>query len=227
MSQDQIFATGEGDRWFERNCTALSNAERLSDDPPLYLLELCGIVPSQVLEVGASNGYRLDTLRLRHGCRVVAVEPSLTAIEDGQRRYPAIQFLCGLASAIPIEQSGQFDLVIIHFVLHWVDRSMLLSSVAEIDRMVADGGHLLIGDFHPATPERVAYHHLPNDEIWTYKQDYAEVFIASGIYNRVAALSFDHAGHRVAADVAPENRIQVALLRKSLHQGYPIRTLDR
>jgi SAM-dependent methyltransferase len=225
MSQDRIFATGEGDRWFERNNAALHNADRLANDPPLSLLELSGVSPSHVLEVGASNGYRLEALRLRYGCRAVAVEPSPAAIKDGQRRYPDVQFLCGLASAIPIEQSGQFDLVIVHFVLHWIDRSMLLRSVAELDRMVANDGCLLIGDFYPATPERVVYHHLPHGDVWTYKQDYTEVFVASGLYSRVAALTFDHTGHQCTTDVAPENRIQVVLLRKSLSQGYPARAL--
>ena len=225
MSQDQIFAASEGDHWFERNRVTLSSADRLVHDPPLRLLEICSITPAYVLEVGASNGYRLNTLRERYGCRAVAVEPSEAAIKDGEQRYPSIQFLNGVASAIPIKENGQFDLVLVHFILHWVDRSTLLGSIAEIDRMVGDNGYLLIGDFYPATPERVAYHHLPDGDVWTYKQDYTEVFIASGLYSRVAVQTFDHTGSSVSASVVPENRIQVSLLRKSLREGYPARTL--
>lgn len=220
MTQDQVFSTGEGDRWFLRNRSALADADRLVDDPVIRLLEITALMPERVLEIGASNGYRLHALHARMNCEVTAVEPSQEAIDDGRRKYPAVTFFSGLASDIPIDENARFDLVIVNFVLHWVDRSTLLRSVAEIDRMVADGGYLLIGDFYPVRPERVAYHHLPGTDVATYKQSYADIFIASVLYEEVAALTFDHTNHQIRPDADGDNRIRVSLLRKSLHGKY-------
>lgn len=220
ISQDDIFAGGEGDRWFLRNREGLTNEAAVSSDMVLRLLDVSGVRPSRVLEIGASNGYRLDRLRAAFDCEVTAVEPSSAAIEDGRRRYPSVVFRQGVASALPIEGDGTFDLVIVNFVFHWMDRSTLLRSVAEIDRMVAGGGFLVVGDFFPPYPMRVAYHHLPDREVWTYKQAYAEMFIASVIYREVAALTFDHGTHEIRSDSPPGDRARAILLRKSLDEGY-------
>jgi SAM-dependent methyltransferase len=118
-----------------------------------------------------------------------AVEISADAIGDGRKRYPDIEFLSGLACDLPVETGRQLDLVIISFVLHWIDRSTLLRSVAEIDRVVRPLGHLVIADFLRAAPERVDYHHLPGADVWTYKQDYAEVFVASSLYEHLAIVT--------------------------------------
>ena len=42
----------------------------------------------------------------------------------------------------------------------------MLRSVAEIDRVLPDGGFLLIGDFYPSLPQRVRYHHLPDQDVF-------------------------------------------------------------
>jgi SAM-dependent methyltransferase len=229
MIQDSVFAEHEGNQWFERNSAALSHADRLRHDPVLRLIDLAGLMPVQVLEIGASNGYRLQTLHTTYGCAATAVEPSLAAINDGRARYPAIRFVQGVANDIPLAATERFDLVIVNFVLHWIDRTTLLRSVAEIDRLVQDGGYLIIGDFYPAAPERVPYHHLPQAGIWTYKQDYPQLFLASNLYALVAQHAFHHATQQFQADVAPNERAQVALLRKTLtahYQSVALHTLD-
>lgn len=220
MIQDKIFAEGEGDRWFARNADALVAADRAALDPILRLVKLSGLSPRRILEVGASNGYRLHELNAAFGAEVTAVEPSQAAIDDGQRRYPSVRFLCGLASAIPIADDYGFDLVIVNFVLHWVDRSTLLRSLAEIDRMVADGGYLAVGDFYPAYPERVVYHHLPEANVSTFKQSYSDVFVATNLYEPSLSFVLDHSTHRIQPDASSDNRSQVCLLRKSLHGRY-------
>lgn len=55
MTQDKIFLEFRGDNRYERNKKFLK-AEK---DIPILLVELCGIKPIMILEVGASNGYRL------------------------------------------------------------------------------------------------------------------------------------------------------------------------
>ena len=169
-SQDQIFVAFEGDKWFERNRDALERFDPESDFP-LRLVELYHLRPYSVLEVGAANGYRLAAISERYGARVVAVEPSVEAIVDGETRFPDVEFVRGGASAIPLQEL--FDLIIVNFVFHWIDRTNLLRSVAEIDRLLVGGGFLIIGDFYPSNLTKVRYHHLSEEEVYTYKQNYA------------------------------------------------------
>jgi len=220
MNQDEVFLQGEGDRWLARNKDAISNPERLVNDHVIGTMTMMNLAPQSVLEIGASNGWRLHEISRRFGCRVTAVEPSSQAIQDGQAHFPDVQFLRGTASELPLDAQTRFDLVIANFVLHWVDRSTLLRSVAEIDRVITNGGFLLIGDFHPSLPQRVRYHHLPDQDVWTYKQNYADIFLASNLYEMIASYSFDHSTHALRSDVRPQDRSQVTLLRKCLRGRY-------
>jgi SAM-dependent methyltransferase len=220
MNQDEVFLESEGDRWLARNKAAILKPENLANDHVIGAITMMNLRPQSVLEIGASNGWRLNEIAQRFGCRVTAVEPSSAAIQDGQTRFPTVQFLRGTASELPLEAQSRFDLVIVNFVLHWVDRSTLLRSVAEIDRVLAEDGFLSIGDFYPSFPQRVRYHHLPEQDVWTYKQNYADVFLASNLYEMVASYSFDHATHALRSDVQPEDRAQVALLRKCIGGRY-------
>ncbi len=81
MSQEEIFKNQEADNWFLRNKDGLSPKE----DFITYLIDLYGAVnkDSNVIELGASNGYRLAKLHEKYGCKVYAVEPSKKALEDG------------------------------------------------------------------------------------------------------------------------------------------------
>jgi len=209
-TQDEIFTASEADQWFERNKHVL---QRLDDgDIPLRLAELYKLAPRSVLEIGAANGYRVAEIARRTGARAVAIEPSPRAIEDGRTRFPNVEFHQGQARELPVE--GTFDLVIVHFVLHWIDRRNLLRCVAEIDRVVADGGCLLIGDFHPWHPARNKYHHLPDADVMTYKQDYSQIFVATEQYQPVGMLT--GYGFQLDAAVPDDRRAGVTLLRKRL-----------
>jgi SAM-dependent methyltransferase len=218
-TQDGVFVASEGDRWFERNSAAI---ERLDPKRDLVtrLFDLYQLAPKTIAELGAANGFRVAALAERLGAKATAVEPSARAIADGRARFPHVEYLQGEARALPLAQDRQFDVVIINFVLHWIDRSTLLRSVSEVDRVVADGGYLLIGDFYPWVPTQVKYHHLPDAEVYTYKQDYAEIFLASRTYQPVGLLTAD--GHTISSDVDDDRRYGAWLLRKRLRGGYKL-----
>jgi SAM-dependent methyltransferase len=216
-NQDNLFAASEADRYFDRNKSALREVD-WSADPPLRLMELYRLQPRSALEIGAANGCRLAAIAERWGTKVTAVEPSAQAIADGQARFPEVRFLQATASAIPLQ--CQFDLVIVNFVLHWIARETLLRSIAEIDRLLVAGGCLILGDFAPSNRVRVRYHHRPEEEIYTYKQNYPAVFLASGLYHTVAALTSSHGSPNHLADVAEHERTGVWLLRKLLVEHY-------
>lgn len=217
VDQDEIFASSEGDRWFERNADTLLRVEADSD-PIIRAIDRHGIRPRAVLEVGAANGFRLAMIARRTGARTVGVEPAAKAVADGRARYPEVDLRPGLASALPVE--GMFDLVVVNFVLHWVGRPRLLAAVAEIDRVLDDGGHLIVGDFLPGHLTRTAYAHLPGAGVETFKQDYAEVFVASGLYERVARVTGAHGVVGPVADAPEHERTAVTVLRKRLRDLY-------
>ncbi|HXG51798.1 MAG TPA: class I SAM-dependent methyltransferase [candidate division Zixibacteria bacterium] len=216
MQQDSLFALGEGDRWFARNRAALRNFDP-GADLPLRLLELYGLGPRSVLEIGAADGFRLAEIRARTGARGVAVEPSARAAAEGRARFPDIEFVRGIAHAVPLR--GAFDLVIVNFVFHWISRANLLRAIAEVDRLVADGGSLILGDFQPSNRFQIPYHHLPASEVYTFKQDYAASFLASGLYHPVCLLTRGHGARRLQAGVAEDQRIGAWLLHKA-EQGH-------
>lgn len=216
-SQDQIFASNESDKWFERNRDALKGFDP-EDDFPLKLIELYHIQPDNVLEVGAANGSRLAVISELYNARVVAVEPSVEAILNGKTRFPRVEFIRAGASAIPLLEL--FDLIIVNFVFHWIDRANLLRSVAEIDRLLIDGGYLIIGDFSPSNLTMVRYHHLQDQEVYTYKQNYAATFLASGLYHSVCLMTGDHAFKAPKGDVSDNDRIGIWMLRKMLNEHY-------
>ena len=223
-SQDKIFADFEGDRWFARNNPQLEKFDPRVD-PVCRLIELYGLKPRKVIEVGAANGVRLEVIRQRYQSNVIAIDVSSQALADGRSKFPHIKFVRGVAHAIPTKEI--FDLVIVNFVFHWIDRSNLLRSVGEIDCVVMDGGFLVIGDFYPSNFTKVRYHHSPDDEVYTYKQNYAAIFEASGLYSHVCLLTEEHSSGGFEGEVSEDGRRGAWLLHKKLGERYIERTLRR
>lgn len=217
MTQDRVFVASEGNRWFRRNKTALEQFDPRTD-PPLTVIRQYDLHPHSVLEIGGANGVRLAAIHDLRAARVVAVEASAEAIRDGRLRFPAVEFVQGEASALPVR--GEFDLVIVNFVFHWIDRRNLLRTVAEVDRVLADEGFLIVGDFYPSAATRVRYHHLPERDIHTYKQDYAAVFVASQLYRPVCLLTGTHAPSTSSGGGDEANRTGVWLLQKTRTKLY-------
>jgi ubiquinone/menaquinone biosynthesis C-methylase UbiE len=210
MSQKDIFLKSEGNKWFERNKESIISAE---DDFPIKIMEMYNIQPKKILEIGCSNGFRLNRLKERFNCECCGVEPSKKAIEDGKTRYQKIKLVQGICSDIPLDE--KFDIIIVNFVLHWVDREDLFKCVNEINRLLKKEGHLVIGDFFPDKPITNKYHHLPNEDVMTFKQDYASLFISLKNYIHIAHLSTSHESMRkLKSEKESDERISVSLLFK-------------
>ncbi len=211
--QTEAFAQSEGDAYFKRNRRISFD---LDADPLSGLLRMAAIRPISVTEIGASRGDRVAAVARRYNCRAVAVDPSQAAVDEGRRAHPEVEFHVGTMDAVPMDEV--FEVVLVNFVFHWVGRADLLRSVAEIDRLVADGGHLAVGDFLPPALARTPYHH--RDGLWTYKQDYAEIFVASGLYCRVASIAGRYQGTVPSGEATPTDRASFTLLHKCLHCHY-------
>jgi SAM-dependent methyltransferase len=211
FNQDYVFENSEGDKWFDRNAEALNSFDA-DNDLPFRLIRMYDLDPESVFEIGAANGARLAALKKEMSIsKAVAIEPSEKAILDGMNRYAGIQFIRSVAMKIPLEIT--FDLGIVNFVLHWIDRRSLLHSIAEIDRLINDKGFLIIGDFFPSYPSKVRYHYT-KQKVYTFKQNYVNIFVASGLYHIVGTLTTKHSSPGLEFDASSQSRIGTWLLQK-------------
>lgn len=215
MIQDEIFRLYEGDNYLKRRKQSLrSDKDRIKDDLPLTLIQRNQITFHSVAEVGAYNGFRLAELIKNYGCTAVAFEPALLSIADGKRKFPDITFHRNTAAQLEADDEC-FDLVIIDFVFHWIDRRMLLRSVAEIDRILKPDGWLVVGDMWTDHPSRTRYHHIQDKDVWTYKQNYCDIFLSTNCYRQLDAIE------RPSSQIDPVPRC-CALLQKTLSGRYPV-----
>ena len=216
--QEEVFGTSEGDHWYQRNAKAM-DTKQAEADKVIQLLDFVGHQPKSVLEVGCADGYRLEFFRERYGSTAAGIEISPEAIEAGKQKYPEIDLSVGSASDLSAYETGAFDCVIMYGVFVWIDRSLLLKVCAELDRVLADGGIIIISDFYPDTPRKVDYHHV-DDEVWTYKQDYAAIFSATNLYTEEAHLNFSLATKEVGVGIEYRDRYCIKALRKDLDGRY-------
>lgn len=224
MNQDKIFFKKEGDNWFEKNKKLLASDAFQEKDVILKLIEKNLIKPMRVLEIGGSNGWRLNLINIKYNASCIDIDPSRKALTSGRKKFPKIKFKKGLANKLPLNKA-RFDLVIVNFVLHWIDRTSLLFSIAEIDSVVKDGGYLILGDFFPQIPTRVYYHHLPKLNLYTYKQDYARIFLDSGIYEIVDEVIFPHNNPK-SNTFSLDDRAKCTVLRKKQEELYKKKGLN-
>lgn len=180
-SQNDVFFNGEGDAYYRRN----KDIDETSIDRPLQMIPE---PPTRVLDIGCSLAYRLAAIRKKYGCECVGIDPSQQVVEEEGKKYPDITFIRSFAHDIPIEKP--FDLVIAQLVFTWISRETLLQSVAEIDRLTSK--YLIIGDFHPPKPIKRKYHHVQDGSVWSYKQDYTQLFLSTGLYKVVKQEIYDY-----------------------------------
>jgi SAM-dependent methyltransferase len=208
-SQRDAFLAGEADAWFARNETPIPTPEERLTRLRAHLPD----TPS-VLEMGCSDGRKLAEVADRRPGRYVGIDPSAAAIAAGRTRWPDLELHVGSADALPVDE--RFDAVILGFFLYLCDRELLPRVVAEADRVLRDGGALVIVDFDPPSPRRRRYRH--HDGIWSYKMDYPSLFLALPSYSLAEKVPFSEHGAGWTADES--ERIAMSILRKERETGY-------
>lgn len=192
MRQSAEFLAGEGDAWFSRNKSHLSEvATDPAADPVIIWLRQQKCRSAATLEIGCSNGWRLTALRDLVGGRACGVEPSAAAVADGLRRDPTLDLRRGTADRIPFDDH-QFDLIVFGFCLYLCDRADLFQIAAEADRVLKPGGSIVIYDFDPAGPEVTPYRHLPG--LSSYRLDYVKMFDWHPAYQAIGGFVCPHPG---------------------------------
>jgi ubiquinone/menaquinone biosynthesis C-methylase UbiE len=172
----------------------------------------------RVLELGCANGYVLEQLRRQTGCACQGVDPSSLAIHNGSSRYPALSLSIGTADDLDLAD-GSFDVVLLGFCLYVTGRPRLPRVVAEVDRVLVDGGRLLLTDFDPIIPHRRADKHQPG--LASFKTQYAGLWLANPQYVLVEKISFSHQAQTFHDDPA-ERVASWALAKQPIEIAYPL-----
>jgi SAM-dependent methyltransferase len=181
-SQEQVFLEKEADAWFTRNA-AVAIKPVSADHRVLQALTNVAISEEgTMLDIGGAAGQLSAGFLTAHpGWTAYVVEPSASAIASGKKAFPQLEFMQGsIAQAEGMPWTG-VDMVVVSGVFAWVDRLLLSRAVANVDSALKDGGLLVISDFDPSFLRANPYKHHPG--LFTYKQDYADVFKALGIYH--------------------------------------------
>jgi ubiquinone/menaquinone biosynthesis C-methylase UbiE len=115
-------------------------------------LEVAPLEPgSRVLDVGCGTGAHLALYAAR-GAEVTGVDTSTAMLKEARRRLgPEVRLVQAEAAALPFGD-GRFDLVVAMTVLHEFASGQRRAVLAEMRRMAAPRGRLLVIDHHPGRP---------------------------------------------------------------------------
>lgn len=213
-TQDKIFVK-EGDNWFIRNnCEPGREFEALG-----YLRHQPDFKPKKILDIGCSNGKKLGQILNLYGrlAQGFGLDPSRLAIKNGQKEFPRLKLRHGFSHDLSFFKDDSFDLIIMSFVWHWIDRKKLLQTVSEVDRVLKNKGRLIILDFAPPFSCKVKYHHLPRQKVYTFKQPYWDIFAATQIYSLAYLEEFQH---DKKAGFDNRNLCKMAVLEKRIESNY-------
>jgi ubiquinone/menaquinone biosynthesis C-methylase UbiE len=215
----------EADAWHERNVGKIVESdtlETLASDPVLLALCEAKHIPiggMHVFEIGCGNGYRLAAIRDHWFLECYGCDLSKAAIEDGVRRYGTENLHIGWREAknlkgIPTEG---FDMVIYGFCLYACDPADLFQIAREGDRILKDGGYLVIYDFLPDHPHSRNYKY--DRALRTYKHDYSKLWLAHPSYTIAHQRVF---AHEDGEEINHDTRVAVTILKKNVEGGFPL-----
>jgi ubiquinone/menaquinone biosynthesis C-methylase UbiE len=179
MNKD-IFLKFEGDNFFNRNI----NNFNINDDIIINNLKIIlnkNKNSLNILEIGCSNGYRLNELNsLFPNNEYYGIDPSEKAINYGTNNFKDINFKISTCDKLEFFEDNKFDIILIPFVFMYIDRDLLLKSTYEIDRILKNNGKIIITDFYSNRPRKNKYKYIDNTFI--YKQNFYKIFTSTNNY---------------------------------------------
>jgi ubiquinone/menaquinone biosynthesis C-methylase UbiE len=197
MKQSEVFYQSEGDAWYERN----KDVSR-EHDPVLAAMRYCKIKPMAVMEIGCGDGWRLARIQETYP------EAYVTGLDASEKAMMNQKHLMGWGVApadLEIFPDGRFDLVIFGFCLYVMDREDLFETVYRTDKILKDGGYLIIHDFYSKLPYSNAYVH--KEGIRSYKMDYAALWLSHPYYSVVNREIFGTHGDALTTVVVLQKKV--------------------
>lgn len=218
--QKDAFTTYEADAWFSRNQDYLKKYS-VQNDKVVSLLTGYNLLPGNVLEIGCSAGHRLNGIKSLHkDCNVYGIEPSKKAIEYGQQNFPTINLCEGTADDLSAYGNESMDVIIVGFVFYVIDRNIVFKVISEIDRVLKNGGALIIVDFFSETSLKNEYQHIKDFRAYSFKQNYDEIFTSSKLYYLLDKSTLNHDTKSLDASNDYFNKYSISMLKKDINASY-------
>jgi ubiquinone/menaquinone biosynthesis C-methylase UbiE len=214
VGQKKEFLRAEGDAYFDRNQTEFV-ADR---DPVVLALAHLSSNHRSILEIGCGHGGRVAALAQIYNAAGYGIDPSSRAITHAATHYPRVDYKVGTADNLPYEKD-LFDLVIFGFCLYLCDVDDHFTIVNEANRVLRDGGFLVIYDFIASSPFKNAYQHKPG--LHSYKMTWSNMFTCHPSYTLVARQYAEMRGKRTFHS---NELLVVDVLRKDLAAAFPNRS---
>lgn len=216
-SQSETFLQSEGDAWYSRNREKLDSSKAetfeinfISDSLVPFQSSI-----SNILEIGCGSGEKLAKLAENFKASGFGLDPSQMAINKAteltKHHNSKLNFEVGLATDLPY-QNEVFDLVFFGFCLYLVPPSETYRAVMEANRVLKYGGFVAILDFDYGSLKVNPYKHAAG--VFSYKNNYSQIFTSSGNFSLVNKWSFNHASKYFTQD--REERISIEILYKEL-----------
>lgn len=216
MNSKDIFLKNEGDAYYLRNQKSLNEDVGLDVVFYTHFLLSNHFENIKIVEIGASNGRNLNFFNNNLKCEVAGIEPSSKAILDGNNTFFKGEkvLIKGSSDYLPYDDES-VDVVMFGFSLFWVDRKYLFKSISEADRILKNGGFLFITDFDTVNPyKRINVH---NKDTYTYKMNYANLFLSNPQYCLVEKKQYSHNTSNFDFDV--QERVSAQILYKDFEDN--------
>lgn len=220
-TQKNAFLEYEADAWFQRNKSIIESYS-INRDRVISLLEYYDLHSGNILEIGCSAGYRLNGIIQRFGeeVKVFGIDPSNAAIDFGKKSYPRVNFTKGTADNLNVYGEGSMNVVIVGFVFYVIDREIFFKVISEIDRVLKNGGVLIIVDFFSEAALKNVYEHIKDFKAYAFKQNYDEVFTASKLYYLLDKSTWSHSTKELDASSNYHDKYSISLLKKDISASY-------
>ena len=209
MNQKKIFLNKEGDQWFKRNSNRhLGNFIDININSFIPLVK----DKDKILEIGTSDGRILDYLSIKvpkFNLSLFGIDPSYESINSGSQKYPNLNLKQGTSDQIEFDDN-YFNIVILGYCLYLVDRELLFKTISEVDRILKQGGYLVITDFETPFPVKRNYEH--SEGCFTYKNNYSNFFLGGGHYSLVNKIPYFHSTDIFNPDI--NERVSTSVLYK-------------
>lgn len=219
-NQKESFLAYEANAWFERNLSVIEKYDA-NRDRVITLVKEYNLRPTKILEIGSSAGYRINALKtIYNDCEVYGIDPSVDAIQYGKEHFSDVNFIHGTADKLDDFQNQSVDIVIVGFVFYVIDRDILFKVISEIDRVLKNGGILIIVDFFSEKSLRNVYEHINEFTAFSFKQNYDEIFTSSKLYYLLDKSTWNHSEKIPDATDNYFDKYSISLLKKDMNASY-------
>jgi ubiquinone/menaquinone biosynthesis C-methylase UbiE len=139
--------------------------------------DLRSLAPARVLDVGCGTGQLTARIQasLQPGV-VYGCDPSSGMLAKARARSSSVTWLEGKAEAVPLPDSS-VDAVISTEAFHFFDQP---AAVAEFHRLLAPGGHAVVGLLNPTTHVGSLVLDLPGAGHWPTRREMRQLFEDAG-----------------------------------------------